>query len=504
MKYALVIICVFWLVVQQLLAQGVDPPQVQFVSINPYDNTLSVAWSSSANTNISFIRVHYVYDKIPPIKGQTVEDIFANTDDTLTFSVFDYSIFSTQVNEAPLSFAVDAYTIGNENSATLDQYHTTMILSHEVLDCAGGVALSWTAYEGYNVTILGYTIFEVIGTNDEIELGTVSASQTSFIVPHSNVETRRFFIQARIRHSNFVEYTPRSAMTEAASVLYTYPQYVYIESLAVDTANQVLLTVAIDANSDFSSFRIERSLFYVTDFVPYDTVHVPKSQTSFVYTDSDVLVADSVYYYRVYALDNCGNAIFESNILAPLALFVQEASLHEHVLSWSVSDNVSSLLSSFELYRITNNTEYTLVETLSSSEFSALDEIRNFSIDPRICYKILARQTDTVPYLISSNYACVQKNSTLFVPTAFNPFSAIEENRVFKPKYAYVAGDYVLQVFNRTGAKIFESRDITVGWNGMIGNSYAPEGAYLFAIQVNLPGGTKIREEGMIKLLLQD
>ncbi|HPY82660.1 MAG TPA: hypothetical protein PLU45_04815, partial [Bacteroidales bacterium] len=88
-------------------SQSIDPPEVQFVSVHPYTNQISVAWNASANTNVAFTRVHYVYDKSTIIKGQTVEDIYENADDTLIFSTSSYPIFTKQANEAPLSFAVD-------------------------------------------------------------------------------------------------------------------------------------------------------------------------------------------------------------------------------------------------------------------------------------------------------------------------------------------------------------------------------------------------------------
>ena len=487
-----------------LLAQGVNPPQVQFVSINPYTNNISIAWSKSSNTNISFIRIHYVYDKIPPIKGQTVNDIYANNNDTLTFSVFDFPVFSSQPQDEPLSFAVDAYTVGNESSATLDEFHTTSILSHSIVECRGGVHLQWTPYEAYNAEVTQTSIVEVLHDDTELVIETVNESDTQFVVPYNQLAQRRFFIRTFMQHQNSQEYVITSNMVTAVSPVFSYPNYLYIDSLLVDTAQQVSLHVKTDVDSDFSLFLVERSLSSAADFVAYDTVDV-QGKSRFVYKDSAAISTNSMFYYRITALDNCLEHIRKSNYVAPISLFIDDAAPAENSISWSFLQNVvESVINSMTLYRITNVNDSEQIAQIAEADGSWRDAIENLAIDPQVCYYITARLQDTLTVFISSLYACVLKESSLFVPTAFNPKSAIEENRVFKPKYAFVAGTYVMQIFSRSGGKIFESFDIEKGWDGTVSGAYVPEGVYQYAIKIVLPNGSKIHENGLVKLLIQE
>jgi len=69
----------------------------------------------------------------------------------------------------------------------------------------------------------------------------------------------------------------------------------------------------------------------------------------------------------------------------------------------------------------------------------------------------------------------------LYMPNAFRPSSAI--NNEFKPAVPLNAvQDYRLQIYDRWGQMIFESRDIGTGWKGEINNEAAPFGVYAWRI----------------------
>ncbi|NQT78247.1 MAG: gliding motility-associated C-terminal domain-containing protein [Bacteroidetes bacterium] len=91
----------------------------------------------------------------------------------------------------------------------------------------------------------------------------------------------------------------------------------------------------------------------------------------------------------------------------------------------------------------------------------------------------------------------------MYVPNAFRPASAI--NHEFKPVVPYNAvQDYRLQIFDRWGQMIFESRDLGTGWNGEIKNNPAPMGVYAWRIdyQTISDEGTKpVKVAGTVMLL---
>lgn len=91
----------------------------------------------------------------------------------------------------------------------------------------------------------------------------------------------------------------------------------------------------------------------------------------------------------------------------------------------------------------------------------------------------------------------------LYMPNAFRPESAI--NNEFKPVVPFNAvQDYRLQIFDRWGQLIFESRDIGTGWTGEIKNQPAPLGVYAWRIDyqtVNEDGTRPVKMAGTVMLL---
>jgi hypothetical protein len=48
---------------------------------------------------------------------------------------------------------------------------------------------------------------------------------------------------------------------------------------------------------------------------------------------------------------------------------------------------------------------------------------------------------------------------------------------------------------------IFESNSLEEGWDGTFANNYAPNGMYIFDIQIQFAQGQNLRETGRIVLL---
>ncbi len=103
---------------------------------------------------------------------------------------------------------------------------------------------------------------------------------------------------------------------------------------------------------------------------------------------------------------------------------------------------------------------------------------------------------------------CCRLKSTLFVeeldpkiPNAIKRSSTLSTdiNRVFKP-LAPPDGvaDYSMKIFNKWGQMLFESNDLSIGWDGKVNSTNAPEGIYLWYITLNVARNQM--NKGMFKL----
>ena len=86
------------------------------------------------------------------------------------------------------------------------------------------------------------------------------------------------------------------------------------------------------------------------------------------------------------------------------------------------------------------------------------------------------------------------------MPNAFAPNG---ENRIFKPTILFDASiqNYQLVIYNRYGGKIFESTDVSVGWNGQKDGRDVPMGTYTYLVQIEQSNGERLKEGGVLMLL---
>jgi PKD repeat protein len=90
-----------------------------------------------------------------------------------------------------------------------------------------------------------------------------------------------------------------------------------------------------------------------------------------------------------------------------------------------------------------------------------------------------------------------------YAPTAFNPNSKVEANRVFKPQiHGLDLNHYHLLIYDRWGEKIFETFDYYHGWDGKVKNkSMATIGAYPWVVVYMDLNGKPHKETGTVLVI---
>ena len=88
--------------------------------------------------------------------------------------------------------------------------------------------------------------------------------------------------------------------------------------------------------------------------------------------------------------------------------------------------------------------------------------------------------------------------SQLVVPNAFTPLS--DKNNLFKPAQADVS-DYRMNIYNRQGVLLFDSEDITHGWDGRSKGEVCPSGTYVYVISFRDTEGKPHTQKGTLMLL---
>ncbi len=103
---------------------------------------------------------------------------------------------------------------------------------------------------------------------------------------------------------------------------------------------------------------------------------------------------------------------------------------------------------------------------------------------PPVCYnlngtyKIILRDAGC---LMDTTELTVEKNPDQF-PNAFSP-NGDGVNEVYRPIGLCNVDDYRMQIFNRWGQRIFESKSANEGWNGEVAGSPAPPDVYICLVE---------------------
>lgn len=97
----------------------------------------------------------------------------------------------------------------------------------------------------------------------------------------------------------------------------------------------------------------------------------------------------------------------------------------------------------------------------------------------------------------------LQENGLFYAPNAFNPHSFISENRTFKP---YIVGvdeqNYILRIYDRWGAVIFESTDPSIGWDGKNkSGEIIPVGSYPWIVTFKDKTGIPYTKSGNVSII---
>ena len=120
--------------------------------------------------------------------------------------------------------------------------------------------------------------------------------------------------------------------------------------------------------------------------------------------------------------------------------------------------------------------------------------------NPSNTYLITDQANYLITLLVISEFGCVDSTSLLievkeeliyFIPNSFTP-DGDENNQVFQPIFTsgYDPDTYHLSIFNRWGELIFESFDVSKGWDGVntLTNMKDADGTYSWKIEFKLKG----------------
>jgi len=224
--------------------------------------------------------------------------------------------------------------------------------------------------------------------------------------------------------------------------------------------------------------------------------------STYMVTDEDVFTDITSYIYELELTDNCDNPVsdpvkhqtilLEGNIDPEFSVSLNWNSYE----GWNVVEQ--------KLFRKQGTETPVELVTFLPGENSYEDDVSGLENREALFeYYIIAYGVDGTKQFSRSNTLSVQPEFDPVMPSAFNPNSTISENTSFKPVITfYNSTNYLLQIYNRWGAVIWETNDPDDGWTGKNkSGKLQPKGVYVYLLQFEEAAGLLRTKRGTVTLI---
>lgn len=380
------------------------------------------------------------------------------------------------------------------------------ILLYEQIEygtCEQTARLSWTAFksdtdetEHYQIWVEengeGFVMVDEISLSalspDSLEStwGNQSPSTTNvYSYTHNGLtpgSTYRFYVAAI--HNG---YESRSCIRELKADDYGRPEIYRLHAVSVTAENNIELLTETDLSVTLAGVDFLKSDDPAA-LMPAGGFAIPTSDW-FIHTDTAADAGANPYYYRYRVYDSCGQVLQETNnIHRSIHLTGSVSAETENYLEWNRYEGWE--VESYRVFRkLDGDAGFTEITTLPPSSQDYTDDLRAFPDQiSKVGYFIeaVAREQSeaNIPYdeIVSrSNRISLSREREPIMPNAFNPKGL---NKEFGPVVAFYgeARPYLLQIYNRWGQLLFESRDVDQGWDGSYKGKLVQPGVYVYLL----------------------
>ena len=367
--------------------------------------------------------------------------------------------------------------------------------------CDKSAKLVWNSYKNMPGGLSGYTVYRIDGISSSFKI--IDLSDTSYVDTYNFQDgvTYLYSIGARDINGHY--------STVSCQVGWTYkgvitPDTVYITQVGVENDSYINIKYYFSPIGSVDTLLLERSDDGGANYHVIDTLNPPVLQQSY-FNDNTADFNKQSYYYRLVAIDNCGNS--SKSINTSNSIWIQCVSTEtENNLDWNIYESWLQGVAGYETYRILNNESVTIKLINSGpSTISYSDPLSGYDQSKMACYWVEAKENTGNPYyqnaVSKSNTCCVLKDAVLYMPNAFNPEG---KNRVFRPvpEPLFVdANSFKMIIYSRWGQQLFETTDIVNGWDGTVNGQFTPVGQYNYIITYKSLEGKDYTKRGTVLLV---
>jgi len=392
------------------------------------------------------------------------------------------------------------------NSSIGSKTHNTMFLSIAPNRCEYSINLSWNPYINMESGLKNYIIYKKIGLGQFIPMDTLSSDSTNFYDYNIIADyTYTYYVKAIDNSGN------RTSISNRQSLTFSYPRkpnFNYLRTVTVKGDNIIEVNAYIDTTAYITEYHLYRIENNGNDTILIQNLfHLSGTNIGFI--DKSVSTNQKSYQYIIKLKDVCGDdELLTSNLSASIFLKASMQTGMKNLLTWNKYQTWAGEVSHYNVYRKTENGwdifPIATIAAIDNDTITYIDDVSSLvDSDGQFNYYVEAIEGANNPYGFRdtslSNITSVNQYPKLFVPNAFAPEGY---NKIFIPIMGFIRpNDYLLQIYDRWGALVFETKDKYTGWNGQFKNNDAPKGVYVYLIKLKNANNEIIEKHGTVTLI---
>ena len=467
-----------------LKAQNPPSPTMCYLTVNQ-DSTITLFWTVSQTTDYDgFIIRRKIYDGQGVVNG-TFNNIEIIADTSARFyrdTSTDYNTFAKPYLRSE-QYLIATYKVVNDSIyySLPSLVHNTIFLQGSYDFCQRTVFLNWNSYK--NADVEKYIIWAKTDTWTQL-----TETQDTFYsftpLPNKNYQ---FFISA-VLNDYCGKDTSNSNIINLFTAFPVLPDDFYIISADFIDNQNVSFKFLI---SDFERIK---DFYLISD----------KGQKILINHNQDSInvQVDTPAGYRLYAFDECGNAVDSSNWSYPIFLYGNQKDNKFH-LYWTAYKEYDAGINFYEIWFKGEN--WHKIATTTDTFFNInLENLPNIENLQTIEFQVIAVEKSGNRYGVQGRSKSRILKHVLkpicYLPNAIRPNSNIYENRFFIPKITFYKS-YHLLIFDEAGRIVFETSDPNQYFDGTMQGKPLPQGSYQYVLELTGYDNKKLIKKGIVNLV---
>jgi gliding motility-associated-like protein len=455
---------------------------IENVSVINEQGHVSITWNYTGAENIKIFRDSSALNNLSELV-------------TLPSTASSYIDASANAHRNPRSYKLQSEITSSVRSKIVSTFHVT----YSYDSCLQQINLQWIDFnKSFAPNQWVPSQFKVNKTEEGfLEKFTVSASQNDYAV--ENIQENNNY-----KFSIETNWVGESAVSSSniISMFTEMPESPdYINALSViSNGENTDLQFEIAPNSELSKYRLYKSDSHNGTFDSLITITSSDNIISGSHNNSQSDSKNS--YYKLVSINECGNETTSSDVIDNILLNI-ETTDYINELSWNLLKEFDLLSGTYEIYRITGNSEPELIRSFSNYDHieDDIELLQGQNLSGKFCYFVRVYKEGETEYYSQSNTECIYLELKIYIPQAFTP-NDDGINDLFLPVFSFLPKEYELKIYNRWGNIIFETSDPSKGWNGKQSNGKpAPSGSYIYLLKIKTEDNQTVQKRNNITVI---